>query len=290
MEGIRMLRPAVLLLFASSALGQSFEAASIKPFPPDTPIQMSGCMGGQGGGDPARITCEYTTVKMLLMRAYQVKAQEIAGPAWLETEHFNIAAKLPEGATREQVSAMFRNLLAERFGVVVHREPRMLPGYALTVAPGGLKIKEAVPATAPAAEEEPRRGPPPTGDDGFPILRPSVIASGPVTLFRNGRARLQGGAMTLKQLADSLAGQLDQVIVDETGLSGKYAMTLYWTPRIGEMGARPVTAAAPTGDASVPDADLYSAVKQQLGLVLVAKKIQRDTVVVDKAEKVPTAN
>jgi uncharacterized protein (TIGR03435 family) len=285
-----MLRPAALLAFAAvCALGQSFEAASIKPFPPDALLNMSGCVGGPGGGDPARITCEHTNLKMLLMRAYQVKAQEIAGPAWLDTEYFNIAAKLPEGATRDQVSAMFRNLLAERFGVVVHREPRMLPGYALTVAPGGLKIKEAVPPTAPAAEEESRRGPPPTGSDGFPVLRPSLIAGGATTLFRNGRARLQGGGVTPKQLADSLAGQVDQVIVDETGLSGKYDVTLYWTPRVGEMGARPVTA-APPGEASAPDADLYTAVKQQLGLALVSKKIQRDTVVVDKAEKVPTEN
>ena len=286
-----MLRSAALLAFAAAcALGQSFEAASIKPFPPDALLNMSGCTGGPGGGDPARITCEHTSLKMLFMRAYQVKAQEIAGPAWLDTEFFNIEAKLPEGATRDQAPAMFRALLAERFGVVVHREPRMLPGYALAVAPGGLKIKEAAPAAAPAAEEEPRRGPPPTGRDGFPVLRPSLLASGPVTLFRNGRARLQGSAMTLQQLADSLAGQLDQVIVNETGLSGKYEMTLYWTPRVGEMGARPVAAAAPAEDASVPDADLYTAVKQQLGLVLVSKKIQRDTVVIDKAEKVPTEN
>jgi uncharacterized protein (TIGR03435 family) len=289
MEGF-MFRPAALLILAAGcAFAQSFEAASIKPFPADTPIQMSGCMGGPGAGDPVRITCEYTTVKMLLMRACQVKAQEIAGPGWLDTEHFNIAAKVPEGATREQVGAMFRKLLAERFGVVVHREARMLPGYALTAAPGGVKIKEAGEAAAPAAEEEPRRGPPPTGSDGFPVLRASLIASGPVTLFRNGRARLQGGRMTLQQLADSLAGQLDQVIVDETGLSGKYEMTLYWTPRVGTMGARPVPATA-AEEASAPDADLYSAVKQQLGLMLVAKKIQRDVVVVDKAEKVPTEN
>jgi len=281
-----MLRSAVLLAFAATcSFGQSFEAASIKPFPPDALLNMTGCIDG-----PGRITCEHTSLKMLLMRAYQVKAQEIAGPAWLDTEYFNIEAKLPEGATRVQVSAMFRNLLAERFGVVAHREPRMLPGYALTVAPGGLKIKEAVPPTTPAAEEEPRRGPPPMGSDGFPLLRPSLIAGGATTLFRNGRARLQGGGITLKQLADALAGQLDQVIVDETGLSGKYDITLYWTPRVGEMGARPVTALPPAGEASAPDADLYTAVKQQLGLALVSKKIQRDTVVVDKAEKVPTEN
>src|SRR3954468_21931660 len=74
MEGTPMLRPAALLAFAAvCALGQSFEAASIKPFPPDALLNMSGCIGGPGGGDPARITCEHTNLKMLLMRAYQVK-------------------------------------------------------------------------------------------------------------------------------------------------------------------------------------------------------------------------
>jgi uncharacterized protein (TIGR03435 family) len=129
---------------------------------------------------------------MLLMRAYKVKSQEIFAPGWMETARFNIVAKLPQTATREQVALMFRNLLAERFQVVLHREYRLVPVYALTVAKGGLKMKETSPAPA-AADEAPPAGPPRVGDDGFPILRSSVFAGGAVILYRQGRARLQAG-------------------------------------------------------------------------------------------------
>src|SRR5579863_4869306 len=169
----------------------AFEAASIKPFPEGALIRISGCQGGPGSRDPGRVECEYTTLKMLVMQAYHVKSQEVFGPAWLEEAHFNVSAKVPAGATREQVSMMFRNLLAERFQMVLHKEKRLLPVYALAVAKGGLKIKESGPPGPP--EEAPPAGPPRTGDDGFPILRPSVYAGGPIILYRQGKARLLAG-------------------------------------------------------------------------------------------------
>src|SRR5882724_7004125 len=133
----------------------AFEAASIKPFAEGSPITMSGCMGGPGSDDPGRINCEYTTLRILLTRAYQVKSQEIFGPGWLDSAHFNITAKLPQGATKEQVSVMFRNLLAERFKLALHHENRLLPAYSLTVAKGGLKIKESAQAPEAAASDTP---------------------------------------------------------------------------------------------------------------------------------------
>ncbi len=271
--------------------GMVFEAASIKPFPEGSPIMMSGCMGGPGSDDPGRVNCEYATLKMLLMRAYQVKNQEIFGPAWMESEHFNLTAKVPQGATKEQVNVMFRNLLAERFHVVLHHESRPLPAYALTVAKGGLKIKES--SETPAAADEPPAGAKlPIGKDGFPVLRASSIRGGPITLFRQGQARLQGSNIRLSTLAEALTHQLDRIVTDETGLEGKYDITLYWTPDSNEPGGRP----RPTGTATdalttvETGTGVFAAVEQQLGLKLVSKKVPRDTLVVDRAEKVPTEN
>jgi uncharacterized protein (TIGR03435 family) len=276
----------------------AFEAASIKPFAEGSTITMSGCLGGPGSDDPGRINCEYTTLKMLLMRAYQVKSQEIFGPGWLDSAHFNITAKLPQGATKEQVPVMFRNLLAERFKLALHHENRALPVYSLTVAKGGLKIKESAQAPAAAASDDaqPAGGSPPIGKDGFPILRPATIAGGPITLYRQGRARLQASNTKLATLAEALSRQLDRVVTDETGLAGKYDITLNWTPEATEPGGRPRQAASVRPEAtasqeeSTPEPDLFAAVEQQLGLKLVSKKIPRDTLVIDRAEKVPTEN
>jgi len=282
-----MSRIAAFALFALTAAlvhAQSFEAASIKPFPEGGTIVFSGCEGGPGSNDPGRINCEYVTLKMLLMRAYHVKNQEIFGPNWLDSEHFNIVAKAPPGATKDQVAAMFQNLLAERFQVALHHETRQLTGYSLEISKGGLKMKEAAPPAA--TNDDAPTGPPPVGKDGFPILRPSVLAAGPIILFRQGRARLQASNATLSALAESLSNYLDRVINDETGLGGKYGMTLNWTPAPNEQGGRQDI--SPPSDE--PEVNLFVALEQQLGLRLVSKKIPRDTLVIDRAAKAPAEN
>jgi len=273
----------IILLITSAAFAQTFEAATVKPYPAGEPIQWSGCQGGPGSNDPGLIRCQYATLRLLLARAYKLKEEEVFGPAVLETERFNVTAKLPEGARRDQVPEMYRNLLIEKFKVTVHHETKPLPGYALTVAKGGIKIKPPGP---------PQEDPPPTadgrlpiGEDGFPILRPSSIAAGSVILYRNGRARLQAGSIKMSALAESLTGQLGQVVIDETGLDGPYAITLNWVPDALEPGGRrPDTAPQ---EASTPEVRLIDALEQQLGLKLVSKKILRDTIVVDHIEKSP---
>jgi uncharacterized protein (TIGR03435 family) len=263
----------------------AFEAASIKPFPEGTAIQFSGCMGGPGSSDPGRVRCEYVTLQQLLMQAYQVKAQEITGPAWLDGAHFNVTAAVQPGATRDQQREMFRSLLAERFQVVMHREKRPIPGYALTVSKGGLKMKESDPP-GPQADDAPASGPPKQGADGFPILRKASITGAPVILYRQGRARLQGLNVAMRQLADSLSYQLDRIVVDETGLTGKYDITLNWTPEASEPGGRQAAAREDSG----PEPTAFMALEQQLGIKVVAKKVEREIVVVDGASKTPTEN
>ena len=288
MQRIGALALFTLILGAFSAhADDSFEAVSIKPYPEGTPIRMSGCQGGPGGDDPARINCEYTTLRMLLRRAYDAKASEIFGPGVLDSEHFNIVAKVPAGATKDQVPAMFRNLLAERFKVTLHREERMLPGYSLEVAKSGLKMKESTTPAAPTDDSPPASGPPPIGEDGFPILRKSLLTSGPIIFFREGRARLEASQATVSALAAALSNQLDRVVVDDTGLSGKYEIVVTWTPETNEIGARPRD---PQDGAALPETSLFGALEQQLGLRLVSEKIKRNAIVVDRVEKVPTEN
>src|SRR6516165_11144822 len=105
-----------------------FEVASIKPatLPGRGPIRL-GQRGGPGSGDPGRVTYTFSTMLDLLADAYSVKRNQISGgPTWLDSERFDIVAKIPAGATKEQVNVMLQNLLAERFKLTLHRETKEL--------------------------------------------------------------------------------------------------------------------------------------------------------------------
>jgi uncharacterized protein (TIGR03435 family) len=190
---IRTVLSAGLALFISSmAFGQSttvlpsFEVTSVKVAEQPKPdaqgrlFVVRGCRGGPGTTDPGTLTCNNTPLKSLLVRTYDLKNYQVEGPAWLDTDGFDIVAKVPAGTTKEQFNLMLQSLLAERFKVTVHRETKTLPVYALTVAKGGPKLKEVDAATleaskAAAAALAPGRGgptfppppPPPPGSIGM---------------------------------------------------------------------------------------------------------------------------
>jgi uncharacterized protein (TIGR03435 family) len=261
---------------ATQAGEPAFEAASVKAFPAGTPILMSGCVGGPGSDDPGHVNCEYVTVKMLVMQAYDVKSFEVAGPSWLDSDRYNIIAKVPTGATREQLPAMYRGLMVEHFHIAVHRETRPVSGYALTIGGKGAKLTAAAPP-APLAEQAP--GKLRTGDDGFPVVRPEAVRGGAMILYRGGRAKLQGTNVTLARFVEALSRQLDRPIQDDTGLSEAFDIVLYWTPEAPEPGS--VNGQVAAND-RVPDVSIFQAVEQQLGLRLGGRKVERSLVVVEK--------
>ncbi len=151
---IRFLTCACLLV---SAYGQtsSFEVASIKPAPPpSTPGMMRVGMRR----DPGRVTYSGMSLKMLIQTAFRVKGYQISGPAWLESERFEIVAKLPEGASLDLAPEMLQKLLADRFGLKLHRDTKELPVYALVTGKNGPKLEEVENAPAGAAPGNPGAG------------------------------------------------------------------------------------------------------------------------------------
>src|SRR5580698_8560874 len=140
------------LLAALTAWGQSpsptFEVASVKPSAPMSPnggrFIVGGNRGGVGAKDPTRYTCNNCTLMMLLSQAYDVKSYQLTAPGWMNSDRFDISAKIPEGTTKEQVMVMVQNLLIERFQMAIHRDKKEMQGYDLVVAKGGPKLTEHV--------------------------------------------------------------------------------------------------------------------------------------------------
>ena len=157
------------------------------------------------------------------MEAFKVKMDQIEGPSWLETDCFEISAKIPEGATSEQLPAMLQALLAERFKLAAHKEDRPRSGYALVVDKGGPKFKEDDPKTNFMGH----------GPAGMMV----------VGAFGHGRLK---GVMTMATLAANLSTQGYGPVQDATGLNGKYDIDLSWAPdRAFEPRAGDATASAP---------------------------------------------
>jgi uncharacterized protein (TIGR03435 family) len=295
---------ACALAFGQVAENLTFEVASVKPAVPPAPggPMFFGGRGGPGTPDPGRITWTNATLKTLLTIAYDVKNYQVNGPAWIDTERYDIVAKVPDGATKEQVNVMWQNLLKERFGMVLHHESKEFQVSELVVAKTGSKLKEtALDPNAPPP-------PPPTGPPEPPKLDkngfPEMNGPGLRMMFQNGPngavGHMVARAQPISGLTSMLGNQLNRPVVDKTGLTGKYDFNLEYTPDLSGLpglpppppgfgGPGPAPGAPPT-EASAPGSNLAAAIEQQLGLRLVSSKAKLDVVVVDKAEKVPTEN
>lgn len=215
----------------------SFEVATVRSSSP-TANGAGIWRGGPGSSDPERMTYSGVPLKMLVMLAYGlplpasvfpdrpfgVGGDQVLGPPWIDTERFDIAAKIRPGGTKEQVGLMLQDLLAERFGLRLHREIRQVAGLELVVDKGGLKLKETVDPDA----KPPAIGvalPPRTFDqNGYPVVPPglSSIAFQPVDnglMFVTARSQsISDIIMTV--ILTSLNSEIH--VVDKTGLTGKY--------------------------------------------------------------------
>jgi uncharacterized protein (TIGR03435 family) len=189
---------------------------------------------------------------LLIIRAYGISNLQLAGPEWLSTTRFDIAANVPAGATKQQVSEMWKSLLAERFHLETHHEAREIAQFDLVVAKNGPKLK-------PAAQGD---GPPKMGTLGR--RRPDFTY-------------LHFPKTTMAGLASTLSIQANQLVSDATGLPGDYDVELSWNPDF-----------AAAGPDSPPE--LAKALQEQLGLDLKPKKAPLDMLVVDRMDKIPSAN
>jgi len=301
--------------------GLTFEVASVRPA---APIDQATIFAGLREGrrpesmriEGSRATYTYMSLKALIAYGYKVRTYQVSGPDWMTTDRFDIVAKLPDGASRDDVPAMMQALLIERLKLAAHLETKEHPVLGLMAAKGGAKLTESTAVHPPIDEQAPLK-PGQTKIDSI---------DGPIILTRNpegtstydlgkagtftlkidgdtGSMHMTASGMTLKGFANmltSLGGGNGRQVVDMTGLTGNYELAVDFSlsdlisslrdqgieipvaPRGGGGGGS--AASDPSGDSTVSDA------LGKLGLKLENTKAMVEQLVVDHVEKIATDN
>lgn len=276
------------MVFGQSDTAPKFELADIHPSPNAANPQNQYMRGGLYRG--GRYEVKSATMVDLIRTAYAVDEDRVTGgPAWLVTDRFDIIAKAPPNATQETMNLMLRNLLAERFKLVVHNDTKPLPAYALM--PG----KKVLMKPSDGTEEkgckiQPQPEPPPgEGGRGGRIMIGG--ANGAVTVLNVGSMIVYNCRnMTMSQFADDLRFNLvfagaylnGNRTVDETELKGAWNFDLKYSMKVRMLNAAP--------DAAPDTVTLFDAVEKQLGLKLELTKIPLPVIAVDSVNEKPTDN
>ena len=263
---------AVLLVLPAAAQTAAprpaFEAATVKANP--------NCSGGRGGGGmpaPGRLNATCLAARDLIQIAYGMFAdglkhsphrpQVFDGPAWIDSETFDIVAKAEDNApVARMYGPMMQSLLEDRFALKIHKETRQLPVYTLALAKNGAKLPLTAEGSCTPLDLS---RPPPAGA--------TICGSGSVHMVK-GNTVIDSHGSTLARFAGSLVETLNRPVIYKTGLTGMFDIHLEFA-----------------GD-NAPDAtgaSIFTAVEEQLGLKLTSDKGPVEVLVIDRIER-PSAN
>ena len=197
-------------------------------------------------------TATYATLKFLIEYAYGLpQTQVIGGPGWLNTDKFDIQAKSSANFSNQNKPdqskpdkrLMLRSLLADRFKLTAHQETRELPVFALVVAKNGSKLDKS--------------------DEGAPIVR-----------GWGGHITVEGGDNTVTNFAAELSKRVGRIVLDKTGIKGRYSIDLDWSE---------------DNDIDDDAPSLFTAIQEQLGLRLQSQKALVPVLIIDHVE-MPSEN
>jgi len=214
----------------------------------------------------------------------QSKIVESELPKWATTSRFDIEARAPADATKDQMRLMMQSLLAARFQLKAHFEKRETRVYALMLIKPGI--------TGPKLQ--PHSPDPPCADPSSPwisgqslITTPAgfpVRCGSPVALADSWNSTLGGREVSIQMITEALAyapnvTPMDRPVVDQTGLSGQFDFLLKYWPQWNNSDPAPAN----------PGPTLLEALKDQLGLKLQSTTAPFDTLIVDHIEE-PSQN
>jgi uncharacterized protein (TIGR03435 family) len=226
------------------------------------------------------LTVSGATLKWLLTAAFRVLGDYSlsGGPTWLNSDRYDVEAKMdPDAAEalnklsnqdRAVVQQhMIQALLAERFGLVFHRETREMPVYMLVIGKSGSKLHEAKPGDTYPNGIKLANGP-----GGAGVM---TMMGGP-----GGTFIVTAQGVPLSSFIPQLSGNSGRPVLNKTGLTGIYDFTLtYALDQNASAGA--------TSDSTGPS--IFTAIQEQLGLKLEPGKGPVEVIVIDHAEK-PSGN
>jgi uncharacterized protein (TIGR03435 family) len=288
---IPVLTQAILLTCPLLAQAPQFEVATVKPSAPRPEAHLN--VGVHIDGAQVRIVG--LTLRDYVGTAYRMKVAQVSGPDWTANDRFDISATLPAGSTTAQIPEMLQALLADRFGMKVHKEKKEFPVYTLLPGKSPLKLKERLPDSDRDADKDDPKGAVNVAASGSAAGVSVNLGHGSSWSFVPNR--FEAKKLTMEQFAANLERFADRPIVDMTGLKGQYDLAFDVNPEdyrpmlirsaiyAGEvMSPRAMrllegTSSAPLGDAV-----------EQIGLKLEARKAPLDVLVIDEASRTPTAN
>lgn len=248
------------LALASLALAQTgrpqFDAASIR-------INQSSDRPSTRF-DATRVILHKASIKHLILRAWPLPDYQLVLPGWVAGERgslgYDVSVTFPADTTPERLQLMFQDLLATRFGLVVHWETRDIKAFEVRASEPGPGLRKAA---NPA---------PPTD---FPKY--STRIQDGVWHFSSQLGGAPSG-LTVAGFLEAIDALriLDRPLVDATGIKGYYDIDLTAPPEVPD---------------NKPDAsELLAALDKQLGLKASLKTLSLRVLVVDHMERIPTEN
>jgi uncharacterized protein (TIGR03435 family) len=233
--------------FVSGQPRATFDVAAVK-------VNRSGQIPMRITAPLGRFEATNVTPQLLILNAFRLRDFQLTNvPGWAAEERFDVTARTASPAARDEVSAMVRALLEDRFQLRTHRETRDMPTYALVFATPARRLGPGMRiSTADCANDA----------CNTRITPSSLVATG----------------MTMARLAVTLSNFVGRVVTDESGLEGAYDLDLKFAPD------QPAPGAALTqADADAPS--VFTALREQLGLRLDGRRGPVDVLVVDRLER-----
>jgi uncharacterized protein (TIGR03435 family) len=241
-----------LPVFAQNPRKPAFETVEIQASIPGDKLETAFQPNG-------KVTMRYVTLKEMVAAAWSLKADYVSARAdiGIDKEHYNVIAKAASNAPEPELREMLKNLLIDRFQLQVHSEKKTMPVFGMVVGEKGAQLHDASTGMTGATCELQQ----PDGKKDTPVLR----------TFACQRLSMDDLAGFLPRMATAY---IDRPVVNLTELQGSYDFTLAWVPR----SSGPQQPDGPT---------IFTALETQLGLRLQQKEYSMDTIVIDKAERIP---
>jgi uncharacterized protein (TIGR03435 family) len=214
--------------------------------------------------DPTRVDLRKASIKHLVRRAWQLPDYQILWPAWVDAQRglrgYDVSVTFPPDTSRELLNLMFQDMLATRFGLVTHWETRELKAFEVRVSEQGSKLREA-------------KNPAPPTD--FPKYTTKIE-----TGLWHFSSQLGGApsGLTIAGLLEAIDAThiLDRPLVDATGIEGNYDIELSAPSDVPQNRPDP--------------SELIKSLEKQLGLKVTLKTLSLRMLVIDRMERIPTAN